>query len=131
MFRRFYRLDQSRSSERQRTGLEYGVGGCLRCTTATIELHNNHPGLRMVITLPLTAQPRFSAPAAIAGHSNPTVVNMPVLVGPTVAETGGEKNRGQRPAPPITPPRSPLAGGSPRLVLPPAGVFLQLWYWTV
>ena len=63
VFRRFYRLDQSRSSSGNGLGLSM-VAAVVSMHNGKIDLHNNNPGLKIVITLPLTAQPRISAPAA-------------------------------------------------------------------
>ncbi len=65
VFRRFYRLDQSRSSSGNGLGLSM-VSAVVSMHNGRIELQSNHPGLKTVITLPLTAQPQSSTPPAIA-----------------------------------------------------------------
>ena len=65
VFRRFYRLDQSRSSSGNGLGLSM-VSAVVSMHNGSIELQNNHPGLKIVITLPLTAQPQTSAPMPVA-----------------------------------------------------------------
>ena len=55
VFRRFYRLDQSRSSSGNGLGLSM-VSAVVAMHSGTIELHSNNPGLRTVITLPLAEQ---------------------------------------------------------------------------
>ena len=61
VFRRFYRLDQSRSSSGNGLGLSM-VAAVVSMHNGKIDLRSNNPGLRIVITLPLTAQPRIGAP---------------------------------------------------------------------
>lgn len=61
VFRRFYRLDQSRSSSGNGLGLSL-VSAVVSMHNGSIELQDNHPGLRTVIKLPLTTQPEISAP---------------------------------------------------------------------
>ena len=56
VFRRFYRLDQSRSSSGNGLGLSM-VSAVISMHNGSIELQSNHPGLKIVITLPVTAQP--------------------------------------------------------------------------
>ncbi|MGR3914371.1 MAG: HAMP domain-containing histidine kinase [Gammaproteobacteria bacterium] len=55
VFRRFYRLDQSRSSSGNGLGLSLAAA-VVAMHGGRIELQCNHPGLRALITLPLTAQ---------------------------------------------------------------------------
>ncbi len=57
VFRRFYRLDQSRSSSGNGLGLSM-VSAVITMHNGTIKLHSNDPGLKIVITLPLTVQPQ-------------------------------------------------------------------------
>lgn len=56
VFRRFYRLDQSRSSSGSGLGLSM-VSAVIAMHNGTITLGSNHPGLQAIIRLPLTAQP--------------------------------------------------------------------------
>lgn len=70
VFRRFYRLDQSRSSSGNGLGLSM-VSAVVSMHNGRIELQSNNPGLKTVITLPLTAQPRISTPTPAV----PMVVN--------------------------------------------------------
>ncbi len=61
VFRRFYRLDQSRSSSGSGLGLSM-VSAVIALHNGSIELQSNHPGLRTIIKLPLTAQPEINTP---------------------------------------------------------------------
>ncbi|MDD9858786.1 MAG: ATP-binding protein [Gammaproteobacteria bacterium] len=63
VFRRFYRLDQSRSSTGNGLGLSL-VQAVVSLHNGGIELEDNHPGLKVVIKLPLIAQPESNASAA-------------------------------------------------------------------
>ncbi len=53
VFRRFYRLDQSRSNSGNGLGLSM-VSAIIALHGGTIQLDNNNPGLRVIISLPLT-----------------------------------------------------------------------------
>lgn len=64
VFRRFYRLDQSRSSSGNGLGLSM-VSAVISMHNGRIELQNNNPGLKTVITLPLTAKPQSQVGAQI------------------------------------------------------------------
>ena len=61
VFRRFYRLDQSRSSSGNGLGLSM-VSAVVSMHNGRIQLQSNHPGLKIAMTLPLTAQPRAVNP---------------------------------------------------------------------
>ncbi len=56
VFRRFYRLDQSRNSSGSGLGLSL-VSAVVGMHKGSIELHDNYPGLRAIIRLPLIKQP--------------------------------------------------------------------------
>lgn len=62
VFRRFYRLDQSRSSTGNGLGLSL-VQAVVALHGGGIELEDNHPGLKVVIKLPLVAPPESGAAA--------------------------------------------------------------------
>jgi len=56
VFRRFYRLDQSRSSSGNGLGLSM-VSAVIAMHNGTIDLQNNRPGLKTVVRLPIKHQP--------------------------------------------------------------------------
>ena len=65
VFRRFYRLDQSRSSSGNGLGLSM-VSAVISMHNGNIKLQNNNPGLRTIIKLPLSASPEVSTPVKIS-----------------------------------------------------------------
>ncbi len=77
VFRRFYRLDQSRSSSGNGLGLSM-VSAIVAMHNGRIELQDNHPGLKTILKLPLTAQSETCAPAPespVASPGIPMAVN--------------------------------------------------------
>ena len=71
VFRRFYRLDQSRSTSGNGLGLSM-VSAIIAIHNGSIELQGNRPrpGLRAIMKLPLTAQPEMGVPTAPAAAVN-------------------------------------------------------------
>ena len=63
VFRRFYRLDQSRGSRGNGLGLSM-VQAVIGLHGGAIELADNHPGLRTIIRLPVAPRPPARLPVA-------------------------------------------------------------------
>ncbi|MGI9310758.1 MAG: ATP-binding protein [bacterium] len=76
VFRRFYRLDQSRSSSGNGLGLSM-VSAVVAMHNGSIELQDNHPGLRTVMKLPLATQSEESASASSQNPSTAPPQNEP------------------------------------------------------
>ena len=68
VFRRFYRLDQSRSSSGNGLGLSM-VSAVISLHSGSITLEDNNPGLRTVIRLPLTEAASVALPAPDTGDN--------------------------------------------------------------